>query len=102
VLWCVAPQVWAWRPTHIGRVARSLDRLAVVLTFEEALWRRHGVDAHYVGHPALAVASHGRAAARDRLGIGRDVLAVALLPGSRRHELAAHLATMLAAFAKVR
>ena len=39
VVRCVAPQVWAWRPGRLGTAARSFDRLAVVLPFEEALWR---------------------------------------------------------------
>jgi len=52
VLWYVAPQIWAWRPGRASALRRAVDRMAVILPFEEALWRSHGVDAHYVGHPA--------------------------------------------------
>jgi lipid-A-disaccharide synthase len=34
VLWCVAPQVWAWRPKRLHALAPSMDRLAVLLPFE--------------------------------------------------------------------
>jgi len=97
VLWCVAPQVWAWRPQRTAQIARALDRLAVILPFEAPLWRAHGVDAHYIGHPALDVAPLDRATARARLGLASTHLAVALLPGSRPHEVRRHTPPMLAA-----
>src|SRR5687767_2679958 len=53
VLWYGAPQVWAWRPGRAPNIRRACDRLAVVLPFEQALWRGLGADARYVGHPAL-------------------------------------------------
>ena len=85
VLWCVAPQVWAWRSGRLRTLPRSLDRLAVILPFEEALWRRAGVDAHYVGHPSLEAPPCGRGALRAELGLNRG--AIAVLPGSRAGEV---------------
>ena len=52
VLWYGAPQIWAWREGRVKNLRPHVDRLAVILPFEEALWRGHGVDARYVGHPA--------------------------------------------------
>jgi lipid-A-disaccharide synthase len=101
VLWAMAPQVWAWRSGRVRTLARSLDRLAVVLPFEEALWRRAGTDAVYVGHPALDMEALDRATARCELGIDERAPCIALLPGSRPHEVRAHTAVMLAAVAKV-
>jgi lipid-A-disaccharide synthase len=97
VLWCVAPQIWAWRPGRAPQVARALDRLAVILPFEVDLWRGHGVDAHYVGHPALDVVTLDRATARARLGLSIGATTVAVLPGSRPHEVHRHLLPMLGA-----
>jgi lipid-A-disaccharide synthase len=97
VLWCVAPQVWAWRPHRITHISRALDRLAVILPFEEALWRRAGVDAHYIGHPALDVPIIDRHTAQTRLGLGRSRPNVAILPGSRPHEVRRHTPPMLRA-----
>lgn len=94
VLFCVAPQVWAWRPGRVRRVGRALDRLAVILPFEQRLWRAAGVDARYVGHPALEVAAPSRAEARARLAIDAE-RAIAVLPGSRPHEVRAVLEPML-------
>src|SRR6185369_1074014 len=69
VLWCVAPQVWAWRPGRIDALRGACDRLAVILPFEEALWRRAGYDARYVGHPSLEPRRRSRAEVRAALGI---------------------------------
>jgi lipid-A-disaccharide synthase len=89
VLWCVAPQVWAWRPGRLRALAPAMDRLAVLLPFEEALWRGAGVDATFVGHPALELAQQGsREGARAELGMTAGERAVAILPGSRPGEIA--------------
>ena len=72
VLWYGAPQVWAWRKSRAVRLRRHLDRMAVMLPFEESLWRAAGVDAHYVGHPAIEERRDpegSRTEARELLGL---------------------------------
>jgi lipid-A-disaccharide synthase len=86
VLYHVAPQLWAWGAHRIHRVRQNVDRMAVLLPFEEPYFRDRGVDATFVGHPlfdrlrAEPVDPADIAALRAR---GNPV--VALLPGSRRH-----------------
>jgi hypothetical protein len=53
VLWYSPPQIWAWRGGRADTLRDACDRMAVILPFEEELWRAHGADAHYVGHPSL-------------------------------------------------
>ena len=101
ILWCVAPQVWAWRPGRVATIARALDRLAVILPFETALWRAAGVDAHYVGHPALDAPTLRRDVARAAMGLPANRPSIALLPGSRPHEVRRHMPIMLAALAEL-
>jgi lipid-A-disaccharide synthase len=76
VLWCVAPQVWAWRAGRLAALRGAADRMAVILPFEERLWRDAGYDAVYVGHPSVG--------ARLRPERGKDL---AILPGSRPGEV---------------
>lgn len=102
VLWYVAPQVWAWRPGRIQTLRRSVDRMAVILPFEEELWRRNGVDAHYVGHPARETTTMDRDTARRALGLTPYASAIAIMPGSRPHEVTALLPAMLDAYELVR
>lgn len=102
VLWYGAPQVWAWRPRRVDSLRRSVDRMALMLPFEESLWRNAGVDAHYVGHPALETPCLERGAVREALGMTPFASAVAVLPGSRPHEVRTLLQPMLDAYERVR
>lgn len=102
VLWYGAPQVWAWRPNRTQTLRRCVDRMAVMLPFEEGLWQRAGVDAHYVGHPALETTSLDRDAARRALRMTTLAAAIAILPGSRPHEVRRLLPAMLDAYRDVR
>ena len=43
VLYYVSPQIWAWRPGRIRTIAARVDHMAVILPFEAAFYRRHGV-----------------------------------------------------------
>jgi lipid-A-disaccharide synthase len=102
VLWFGAPQVWAWRRGRMKSLRRSVDRMALMLPFEEALWRQAGVDAHYVGHPSLETTVLPRDTARHELGLTAFAAGVAILPGSRPHEVRRLLVPMLDAYEKVR
>jgi len=89
VLYYIAPQLWAWGAGRMKKVAASVDRLAVILPFEEAFYREGGVNAEFVGHPF--VVDHGLepvvdATSRDRIG---------LLPGSRTQEVQRILPTLV-------
>src|SRR5688572_32696201 len=53
VLYYVAPQVWAWGAKRLDKLAKWVTKAAVILPFEEALLRQHGIDATFVGHPLL-------------------------------------------------
>ena len=87
VLWVVAPQVWAWRAKRLQTLHASVDKLAVILPFEEALWRGAGYDATFVGHPSFDTKKLDRIDARRRLGIKEHRRAVVVLAGSRPGEI---------------
>jgi lipid-A-disaccharide synthase len=97
VLWYAPPQIWAWRGGRAESLRDACDRMAVILPFEEELWRAHGADAHYVGHPSLERPRPSRDAVRERFGMTPYAEYVAVLPGSRSHEVERHLGSMLRA-----
>ncbi len=99
VFYYISPQVWAWRKGRIKTLSRIVDRMAVVLPFEEALYRQAGVDATFVGHPLLDVveAASPREETLHRFGLRDQVTTVALLPGSRKGEVSRLLPAMLKA-----
>jgi lipid-A-disaccharide synthase len=93
VLYYITPQVWAWGAGRLPVIAKVVTKAAVILPFEEALLRQHGVDATFVGHPLLDRAQElpSRDEARRALGLDRDRPVLALFPGSREQEIARHL-----------
>ena len=91
----ISPSIWAWRAERIDAIRDSVDHMLLVFPFEEALYRKAGIAATYVGHPlADAIpAQVDHPAARRSLGLQPDLATVALLPGSRASELS-HMADL--------
>jgi lipid-A-disaccharide synthase len=90
VVYYISPQVWAWKKGRMRVIARTVEKMLVILPFEEALYRASGVPCVYVGHPLL---DH-IASVRIR-GIYKGGLVVGLLPGSREQEIQRILPVML-------
>lgn len=99
VVYFVSPQLWAWKKRRIRRVQRYVDRMLVIFPFEEAFYRERGVPADFVGHPLAdqPVPAVSRAAFARQHGLDASKQWIALLPGSRRREVALNLPTMLEA-----
>lgn len=98
----IAPQVWAWHQSRVNALRRFVDELLVILPFETAFFEKHGVKAHFVGHPL----AHRIANFQPDPGFGQELgqevagPVVALLPGSRRQEVRAMLPVMMEAAAQ--
>jgi lipid-A-disaccharide synthase len=87
--WIVAPQVWAWRSGRVVEMKTLLRRLYPVLPFEQSLFREHGIDARYLGHPLRDILPpRSRRNAREMCRLLPDEIAIAVLPGSRQGEIA--------------
>ena len=101
VMYYIAPQVWAWAPWRIKKVRRLTDAVACILPFEEEYFRRRGVNATFVGHPLFDDAPP-RQADNDILGAwGEGTWQIAVVPGSRRGEVAAHMPALLPVIASL-
>jgi lipid-A-disaccharide synthase len=99
ILYYVSPQVWAWRRNRIKKISRMVDRMAVILPFEEEIYRGTGLDCEFVGHPVLdEIHQIGvtKGDAKEALGLPPERPLLSLLPGSRPHELQRLLPLMLA------
>jgi lipid-A-disaccharide synthase len=53
ILYYVSPQVWAWRKGRVKKIAGLVDRMAVILPFEEEIYRNAGMPCEFIGHPVL-------------------------------------------------
>ncbi|MGH8228836.1 MAG: lipid-A-disaccharide synthase [Steroidobacteraceae bacterium] len=85
----VSPQVWAWRPGRVRRIARACDLVLCLLPFEVEFYARHGVRALFVGHPLAdeVPLAADRLGARRALALDPAATVIALLPGSRTGEV---------------
>lgn len=100
VFYYISPQVWAWRSGRVKKIRRLVDRLAVILPFEQEFYRQRGMAVDFVGHPLLdtvkSKVSRPEFFARHGITPGsRPVLGI--LPGSRISEVRTMLPIFLAA-----
>jgi len=98
LLWYIPPQLWAWAPWRVRKLARRFTHVACVLPHEETFFRDHGVPVTFVGNP---VVDHLLNAPLDAdfirsLRASPEERILAILPGSRRQEVPGILARELA------
>ncbi len=99
------PQLWAWGGWRIRKMRRYVDHVLAVLPIEQEYFSKHGIATKYVGHPFFdAVAS---ATLDDQLlkrfsdQAHQGAKLVAVLPGSRTHEVQRTFPIMLESIRKL-
>jgi lipid-A-disaccharide synthase len=97
VCYYVSPQVWAWAPWRIKKVARAVDHMMCLFPFEKTFYEQHGVPVTHVGHPIFDAlrAEPKLPGFREEMGAAPSDPIVALLPGSRDQETTQNLPLML-------
>jgi lipid-A-disaccharide synthase len=103
IIYYISPQVWAWRRYRVNALRRDVNKMLVILPFEEEFYKNHNIEVEYIGHP-LANAVQIKTSRREftetyDLDAARPILA--LLPGSRHKEIHYHLPAMLDAAARL-
>ena len=101
VLYYISPQVWAWRSGRVKKIRRLVDRMAVILPFEQQFYQERGMTAEFVGHPLMdsVRTSMTREQFLSRNNIEEGKTIIGLLPGSRKKEIASMLPVFLKAAA---
>ena len=103
MLYYISPTVWAWRPGRLKTIRRNVARMMLIFPFEEKIYAEAGIPARFIGHPLIerVRTEKGRDEVRAALGIEPGRPLVALLPGSRRGEVARHMPTLMAALPRI-
>jgi lipid-A-disaccharide synthase len=94
VFYYICPQMWAWGRRRIYKIRRYVDHSFVIFPFEKEFFARYNTPATFIGHPI------SEAIARAKInsdGLRRKQKLLALLPGSRAHEIAAVFSVQLEA-----
>lgn len=92
VFFYISPQVWAWKEGRVKQMKKNIDRLMVILPFEQDFFAKHGMDVDFVGHPLIEEIEKRR----QKSDVRKENV-IALLPGSREQEIKHILPEMLKA-----
>lgn len=97
VFYYISPQVWASRAGRVKKIKAFVEEMFVILPFEENFYKQHDFPVHFIGHPLLDVVQDFSPTADfcAKNGLSNKPI-IALLPGSRKQEIRAMLAEMLA------
>lgn len=91
VCYYIAPKVWAWNEGRVKAMKKILRKLLVIFPFETAYFRKHGIQAVYVGNPLLEemdLKPVNRKAVLEELGLSYSRFpVVCAMPGSRKSEI---------------
>lgn len=102
VVWYIAPKVWAWKKNRARTLGKYAKSIAVIFPFETEIYEPYPADCVYVGNPLIE--------SQKRVFEGKENAGfikksrpenrpwrIALVPGSRRQEIAAILPVMVEA-----
>ncbi|MFN9710134.1 MAG: lipid-A-disaccharide synthase [Bacteroidota bacterium] len=94
VIYYISPQVWAWKENRVRMMKKCIDKMLVILPFEADYYKnKWHWDVEYVGHPLLEAVAEFKDSNIENLSYNKPV--IALLPGSRKQEIAVKLPIML-------
>lgn len=105
VYYYIAPKIWAWKEGRIRNFKRDVDEMFCILPFEKDFFEgKHHYPVHYVGNPtADEVRSFRKQYSQTCEDFCREnhldpkKRIIAILPGSREHEIRDNLPAMLTA-----
>ena len=98
VIYYISPQLWAWKEGRVETVRNYVDEMLVILPFEKDFYKKHDMEAQFVGHPLLDAIEGLQPVDSQKFKSENnlnDKEIIALLPGSRKQEVTKMLELML-------
>src|SRR5258706_12815948 len=107
VIFYISSQVWAWKESRVKLIKKYVDKMLVILPFENEFYKKWNYKVEYVGHPLVEVIENFQqqyeSARQLKIGNQKSETGgqqpstgiVALLTGSRKQELKIKLPIML-------
>ncbi|GAC1382383.1 MAG: lipid-A-disaccharide synthase [Ginsengibacter sp.] len=92
IFYYISPQIWAWKESRVHDIKKYVDKMLVILPFEQEFYSKWDYKVDYIGHPLVEVVND-----YIKTTIHDEDLKnlIALLPGSRKQELEKKLPIML-------
>jgi lipid-A-disaccharide synthase len=93
LIYYISPQVWAWKANRVKKMKTCIDLMLCILPFEKDYYKNTwNWNVEYVGHPLIEVIDDFK---KQHPTIDTNKKIIALLPGSRKQEIAKKLPIML-------
>lgn len=96
----ISPKLWAWNEGRVKKIKKFIDRMFIIFPFEVDFYKKHGITVEYQGNPLIDETENrisgftAKESMYRHLGIDEKPV-VALLAGSRRHEIEIILPEMM-------
>jgi lipid-A-disaccharide synthase len=95
----ISPKVWVWKEKRVKLIKKVIDKMYVILPFEEQFYRnKHDYKVDFVGHPLLDAIENEETFDKKDFITKHNLSSkpvIALLPGSRNQEINKLLPVML-------
>jgi len=91
ILYYITPKVWAWKKSRLKKIKKYVDHAALILPFEEKIFRSARIESTYVGNPLVDEYPENipgvLSKTKSVLPKNKKHLTIGLLPGSRKAEI---------------
>ena len=96
----ISPKLWAWNEGRVNIIKRYVDRMFIIFPFEVDFYKKHNITVEYHGNPLVDEMESRIASFPSKTDISRSLgieeePVIALLAGSRRHEIELILPEMI-------
>lgn len=98
IYYYIPPKIWAWKSWRVHKIGKLCDQVLGIFPFEPAFYARYGYHAQYVGNPTMDAIRDFETQTNEPI---ETQPCIAILPGSRRREIAKCLPKMLEAAQKI-
>jgi lipid-A-disaccharide synthase len=100
VFYYISPKFWAWNEKRVEKIKKYVDRMFIIFPFETEFYRKHGITVEYHGNPLVDETERKISSMPDKNEIRRSLNLtekpiIALMAGSRSHEVESILPQML-------
>lgn len=96
----ISPKLWAWNEKRVEKIRKFIDRMFIIFPFEVDFYKKHGIIVEYFGNPLIDETEKRIALFPPKDQLRRDLEleekpVIALLAGSRKHEIELILPQMI-------
>ena len=98
VFYYISPKIWAWNQGRVEKIKVLVDKMFVILPFEEEFYQRFDYKVDYIGNPTADEVANFQPNPdfMTQHGLDPNRRIIAVLPGSRKQEIEEMLHEMLA------